>query len=84
MQMLLYFRQLAKMHSIILRKQYDQEKAKLEFAKEIDSLKDKLSILELEVKEKDHQNDQMEKVIFHDYNFFMTIIVENNENIFSI
>ncbi|VDN58482.1 unnamed protein product [Dracunculus medinensis] len=53
--------QLAKMHSIILRKQYDQEKAKLEFAKEIDSLKDKLSILELEVKEKDHQNDQMEK-----------------------
>ncbi|VDN60169.1 unnamed protein product [Dracunculus medinensis] len=55
-------RQLAEMQSIMLRKLFDQEKAKLEFIKEIDSLKKKLLVLELEMKEKDRQKDEMGKI----------------------
>lgn len=59
------------MQSIMLRKLFDQEKAKLEFIKEIDSLKKKLLVLELEMKEKDRQKDEMGKVIkFFIINFF--------------
>lgn len=67
------------MQSIMLRKLFDQEKAKLEFIKEIDSLKKKLLVLELEMKEKDRQKDEMGKVIkFFIINFFSVMKLWEN------